>query len=170
VSLNDNGRVYLPISRKCYVCGDENPLGFNLRFYIEDGSVKSRFVIGPHRCGFESVAHGGVTATVLDECMSWAATRAVTRFCVTGELTVRYLRPVPSDIDLTVSAKATQSSRRLVHVEGRIRDDSGREYARAKGRFVPLSVKDTLTTADVLVYLGGEERLFDGLPREDASS
>jgi len=163
-----DGKTYLPVSRQCFVCGVENHAGLKTGFYIEDGFVKSRWRAQPHHCGYENVAHGGVTAAVMDECMGWAAARAMGRMCVTGELTIRYLLRVPGDRELVAAAEVVKSSRLLAIVKATLADDEGTVYARAEGRFLPVSVEETLAVDDALVYRGGEARLFDGLRQQQA--
>lgn len=159
----DAKRRYLPTSGRCFVCGEENAAGLQARFYVEDGVVKTRLRPRPHHCGFENIVHGGIIATLLDECMSWAATRAFGRLCVTGELTVRYLERVPCDRVLTVCAEVIKHNRRLAYVIGTLTDDGGVEYARAQSSFVAVSVEETLEVDERLVYRGDEERVFDKL-------
>ncbi len=154
---------YLPNSKGCFVCGEENPAGLQSRFYVEDGMVKMKLQPQAHHCGYANVVHGGVVAAAMDECMGWAASRAIKRMCYTGELTIRYLKRVPTDGDLVVCSEVKRSSRLLAHVEGRIVDAQGEVYARGEGRFLPLSVEDTLEVDDQLLYRGGEERVFDEL-------
>jgi len=59
-------RQRLPNSAGCYVCGNENPRGLQVRFDVEGGVVSARFV--PHRdhCGYNDRVHGGVIAALLD--------------------------------------------------------------------------------------------------------
>jgi len=83
--------------------------------------------------------------------------------CVTGELTIRYLLRVPGDRELIVTSEVVKASRILAYVKGALTDDEGTQYARAEGRFVPVSVEETLAVDDALVYRGGEARLFDAL-------
>ena len=156
-------KTYLPNSTYCFVCGEKNAAGLNTRFYVEEGVVKTPLTATPHHCGYRNVVHGGVTAAVLDECMGWAAARAIKRMCLTGELTIRYLKPVPCDGELTVCAEVAQAKRRFVRVTGRVVDEQGTEYVRAQGTFVPLSAEETLAVDGALLYRGGEERVFDEL-------
>ena len=153
----------LPTSPRCFVCGEHNPAGLHARFQVEDGLVKMPLTARDGHCGYPDVVHGGVLAAALDECMGWAAARAIQRMCVTGELTVRYLKPVPPGPGYTVYAEVLRSSRRLVHACAWITGPDGERYARAEGRFLPLSEADTLRIDDGLVYRGGEERVFDSL-------
>lgn len=161
--MNENGRRYLPNSQPCFVCGEENEAGLQTRFYVEGDVVKAPLSARTHHCGYENTIHGGVVAALLDECMGWAAARAVDRMCYTGELTVRYLRPSPADRALTACAEVVKAGRRMVRARGWIEDNEGAEYARAEGRFIPLTVEQTLEVDDHLLYHGDEERPFEEL-------
>ncbi|MBI2433310.1 MAG: PaaI family thioesterase [Candidatus Hydrogenedentes bacterium] len=156
-------RVYLPNSEACFVCGEENRAGLQVRFYVEDDVVKMPLTVREHHCGYKNVVHGGVVAAALDETMGWAAARSIKRMCITGELTVRYLQPVPADRELTVCGRTVRAHRRMVQTEGHIEDSQGAILARAEGRFLPLSVEETLQVDDALLYRGDEERVFDEL-------
>lgn len=163
MATTDHNRSYLPNSKTCFVCGEDNASGLRTRFYVEDGLVKMPLTAVEHHCGYENTVHGGVVAAALDECMGWAAARAIERMCVTAELTVRYIERVPVSPDLTVEAAVTRTHRRMVQTEARIVDGGGKVLARAEGRFLPLSPQETLEVDDALLYRGDEERVFDGL-------
>jgi uncharacterized protein (TIGR00369 family) len=109
------------------------------------------------------VLHGGVVAALLDETIAWAANRALARMTVTGELRVRYRKPVPGDREMLVWAEITKSNRRIAYGTGAIVDEQGEEYARAEGSFLPMSAEETLQIDEHLIYRGGEERVFDSL-------
>jgi uncharacterized protein (TIGR00369 family) len=158
-----NSKSYLPNSKSCFVCGEENAAGLQTRFYSEHDVVKAPLRPAGHHCGYANIVHGGVTAAILDECMGWAASRVIRRMCFTADLNIRYLKHVPGDRELTACARVLKSSKRLVQVQGWLEDADGVEYARAEGRFVPLSAEDTLKVDDALLYRGGEERVFDEL-------
>ena len=158
-----NGKTFLPNSGWCFVCGEENPAGLQTRFYVEDDRVKTRFNPREHHCGYKNVVHGGVVAAILDETMGWAAARAIERMCYTAELTVRYVANVPADRETTVVAEVLRANRRLAHVTAELVDDDGTVFARAEGRFTPLSVEETLLVDDMLNYRGDEERVFEKL-------
>ena len=163
MSLETNGRVYLPTSKTCFICGEENPAGLQARFYIEDNIVKADLNAQEHHCGYPNVLHGGVVAAILDETMGWAATYVIERMCYTADLSIRYLKPVPCDRTTTVATKVLRASKRLAEVEGEIRDEAGEVYVRGRGKFFPLSIERTLEVDDHLLYRGGEARLFDEL-------
>ena len=164
---NAGKKAFLPNSEGCFVCGEDNPAGLQTRFYVEDDRVKVTLSPQEHHCGYRNVVHGGVVAAVMDECMGWAAARAIGLMCYTADLTVRYLKPVPADRATTVITEVIRSNKRLAQVRGRLVEDAGVEYARAEGRFTPLSVEETLLVDDHLLYRGGEERIFDYLREGD---
>lgn len=156
-------KVYLPNSESCFACGESNVAGLQLRFFVEGNQTKAIFTPKPHHCGYPNVLHGGVVAALLDETMAWAANRAITRMTLTGELTVRYVKPVPGDRDIHASAEVTKVNRRLVYAAGALQDADGEVFARGEGRFLPLSAEQTLVIDDHLIYRGDEERVFDSL-------
>lgn len=167
-SANRNSMTYLPNSKKCFVCGEDNPAGLQIRFYVEDGLVKARWRPQAHHCGLANVVHGGVTATLLDECMAWAASRSFGRMCVTGELNVRFLKRVPGDQELLVCAEVVRPGRRIAHVRARLLDPTGEACAEAHGRFVPVSAEETLAVDDTLLYRAGDEHPFAALRAQHA--
>ncbi|HRI86823.1 MAG TPA: PaaI family thioesterase [Candidatus Hydrogenedentes bacterium] len=166
MSAENEQRVYLPNSRSCFVCGEENIAGLQLRFFVEGDRVKTLFNPKAHHCGYMNVVHGGIVAALLDETIAWAANRALARMTVTAELNLRYLRPVPGDRETIVWAEITKSNRRIAYGQGAIMDHTGETYAKAEGSFLPLSAEETLVIDGHLVYRGGEERVFDSLRAE----
>lgn len=163
----DAGRVYLPNSKTCFVCGEENLAGLRLRFFVEDGLVKALFRPKPHHCGYANVVHGGIVAALLDETMGWAANRALARMTLTGELVVRYLTPAPGDRESLVWAEITRTGKRLAHARSALQGHDGKVYARAEARFLPLSKEETRVIDGHLVYGKNVERVFQSLYEDD---
>lgn len=161
--MSESDKVMLPNSDWCFVCGEENEAGIQTQFYIEDGKVKSRIAPQKQHCGYKGVLHGGIVASVLDECMGWAAAVAIERMCVTGELTIRYIHKVPDDRELICITDVERSNKRLVLTVGELVDDSGKKYAEANGKFMPLTDEQTLEVDDMLKYRDGDARIFDAL-------
>src|SRR5215211_2330757 len=97
----------LPHTRGCVVCGRGNTVGLGLSLFVNPaiGVVRVNYTPRAPHIGFEGVVHGGVLATVIDEAMVWAATWAGKRFCLCGEMTVRYRAPAGVGRALTVEAR-----------------------------------------------------------------
>jgi len=144
-------REYLPHSSGCFLCGEENRSGVQARFFVEGNEVLARVILPPHLNGYKNVAHGGVVSALLDETMGWAAIV----FCekhpmyVTGELTVKFLSPVPVGTEIEVRSRLVEDAGRLANCEGEIRC-GGKVCARARGKFVPMSAEGT---SEVVSYL-----------------
>lgn len=132
--------IELPHTAGCLVCGRDNPHGLRLHLHVEEETarVQTTFTPEPHHIGFEGIVHGGVLATVLDEAMVWAATWRGRRFCVCGEMTVRFRRSPPIGQPLRIIAEVSQQRARLVQTIGNVLDTSGQVVATASGKYVPL--------------------------------
>ena len=163
IRMSASDKVMLPNSDWCFVCGEDNHAGLQTQFYLQEGKVKSRIVPQKHHCGFKGVLHGGVVASILDECMGWSAAVAIERMCVTAELTMRYIQNVPDDRDLTCVTDVERANKRLVLTVGELIDDEGTKYAEAKGKFTPLTDVQTIEVDDMLNYRDGDARVFDAL-------
>jgi len=131
----------LPHTRGCLVCGRDNAHGLQLNLHVDEagGVVTCSFVPASRHMGFDGIIHGGLLATVLDEAMVWAATWAAKRFCVCGEMTVRFRRNALVGRPLRVEAKVTSNRSRLIETEGTIHDDDGARLVEAFGKYVPVT-------------------------------
>src|SRR6185503_11109173 len=90
----DDHMTELPHTKSCFVCGESNAIGLNLRFETDGRVVQARFTPRQEHVGFKQTVHGGLTATVLDEIMVWACAVATKRFAFCAEFTVRFLKPL----------------------------------------------------------------------------
>jgi acyl-coenzyme A thioesterase PaaI-like protein len=163
--MNSTGREYIPHSTGCFLCGDENACGVRTKFYVEGDAVCTRIALPPHVNGYRNVAHGGVIAALLDESMGWAATvfGGLQRMYLTGELTVKYLAPVPVGEEIEVRSRLVEDAGRIAYGEGELLC-GGKVLVRAKGKFLPMSRE---ATAAVIPYLkfgmcGKYRTLLDG--------
>ena len=132
--------IELPHTRGCIVCGYDNSHGLHLHLNVDEqtGIVTTEFAPRAEHIGFEGIIHGGVLSTVLDEAMVWSATWAAKRFCVAGELNVRFRQSASVGQDLKVEARIASVRSRLIETEGLIRDASGKVLVEATGKYVPV--------------------------------
>ena len=151
------GRYELPHTRGWLVCGRDNPHGLHLHLHVdsETGVVTCAFTALATHIGFEGVVHGGVLATVLDEAMVWAATWAGKRFCVCGELNVRYKALATVGKPMVVEAKIVSARPRLIQTDGLIRDGEGNVLVTATAKYVPLPVEKNREFVGTLVDEAG---------------
>ena len=132
---------------RCFGCGPANPSGLKLRFYETDDGVESEYVVPSDLDGAPGIVHGGIQATLLDEVMCMTKYAKAGTGVVTGELTVRYLRPAPSGAPLLLAGRITETRGNSFFIAGSIRlADGGEELTRARGRFFAAAPSDTQET------------------------
>ncbi len=133
-------RIKIPESNSCFVCGRENPIGLKLTSYKEeDGTITSRFSIGKEYTGWKNIVHGGIISTILDEVMVWAPWALTGDYYFTGEMTVRFIKPLTAGKEVTATARTENSRRRVVETSAELKDDEGTVYATAKGKYISIS-------------------------------
>ena len=133
----------LPHSHSCFVCGDSNPAGFKLRAETDGRIVRAEFSFRPEHVGFQQTVHGGLSATLLDELMSWACAVGAKRFAYCAELSVRYLHPVRPNARLVAVAELAANRRnRLFETKAELRDRGGVLLATATGKYLPLKARE----------------------------
>ena len=132
--------IELPHTGNCLVCGRGNPHGLKLSLHVDPptGEVRTAFRPSGDHIGFEGIVHGGLLATVLDEAMVWAATWAGRRFCVCGEMNVRFRESARVGDELEVIAKVDVARSKLITTTGEVRRADGAVLAVATGKYVPV--------------------------------
>ncbi len=126
--------------RRCFGCGPAHPVGLRVRCFKTAEGVAVPIVISPEYEGPPGTAHGGIVAAYLDEVLAGAVARATGRSSVTGELTVRYVKPVPTETPILGLGRVVLDHGRYVDVEGRLEElGSERLLATARGRFFPIA-------------------------------
>lgn len=129
----------LPHTLSCFVCGEANPLGLQLKFETDGRVVRARFCPRPEHIGFRHTVHGGILATLLDETMVWACAVPTRRFAYCAEFTVRYLKPARPLEEIIVTAELTENRRhKLFLARGELRDTQDTVLATATGKYLPI--------------------------------
>jgi uncharacterized protein (TIGR00369 family) len=121
--------------RMCFVCGENNPIGLKLRLRTdaERGESAAEVTFPAHFQGWAGVVHGGLVATVLDEALIYAAGARGFK-CVTGEVTVRYVKPASTGAAYSLKGRFVEDKGRIVLAESSLFDTDGQEVARAAGK------------------------------------
>ena len=119
----------------CLMSGSRNPNSLGLVFHLEDdGSVRASFQAHDGLQGYDGIMHGGFIAALLDSAMTNCLFLNGAR-ALTGELKVRYRKPVPSDALLDLHAWIVSSGSRLFVLESELRC-SGEVMAAARAKFM----------------------------------
>jgi uncharacterized protein (TIGR00369 family) len=127
----------LPNFQGCFVCGDRNPSGLAVRFWTDGEIVRTTFTPQEPQMGYRGITHGGVLASLLDETMGWAPCVINGRFCVSVELNVRYLRPLPVGTEVRITGRLVRSRSRIWETEGEVSGADGTVYAKRRDAMFP---------------------------------
>jgi uncharacterized protein (TIGR00369 family) len=119
---------------RCFACGAANTRGLRLVPRNENGEAVAEFRPDPDLEGYPGVVHGGLIGTVLDEVMVWAARYGAGTTAVTGEMTVRYVKPVRTGTVYIGRGRVLENKGRLILTEGTLTDGSGEVFARAQAK------------------------------------
>lgn len=130
----------LPHTKSCFVCGDSNPIGLQLKFETDGRLVRTVFTPREEHIGFKHVIHGGILATLLDEIMVWACVAQTRRVAYCAELTVRFQKPARPGAPLTVEAELVNNRRnKLFEARAWVRSAEGELLSEATGKYLPVS-------------------------------
>ena len=125
------------ISRCCFACGPDNPIGLKLDIEGDGKRVTTRFRPRREHEGWEGMLHGGIIATLLDELVAWICKKNGID-ALTAKLEIRYRKPARIGEELLAYAE-------LVEYRGRI--------VKAKARVVGTK-EETVAEADALLLRG----------------
>jgi hypothetical protein len=103
----------------CFGCGSSNPHGLHIKsFWHEDGEhVMAEYLPEAQYCGWPDLVYGGMIAMLVDCHSNWTAMAYHYRLeqrevaslprihCVTGNLGIKFIKPTPMGIPLTLRAK-----------------------------------------------------------------
>ena len=140
------------------MCGhpSKNPAALNVRFKVVDGGVQVRHTLDKRQEGYKGICHGGVQSALLDETLGWAVAVERKRFFVTMELNVRFVRPLPVDIEIIVNGRTLEHKSRMSTAEGEIMDADGTVYAKATAKYYLMDDEKAKTVNDYLLFQDGD--------------
>lgn len=146
-----------PNSHDCVVCGLRNGAGLQAAFYdtSSDAGVPEilvRFTARSWHQGYPGRLHGGLAAGILDEAICRAINSAgadgdPTIWGVAVDLSTRFLKPVPLEVELTARGRISRDRRRLFEGTGEIYLPDGTVAVTAEGRYARLDL-DQISAVD----------------------
>lgn len=98
-----------------------------MHFYITaPGEVEARFSVPDKYQGYPGIVHGGIIASMLDETIGRVFMEGdPPRFMVTGELKIRYKKPVPVNTPLILKGHKVKDNGRVGQAIGEIVGPNG---------------------------------------------
>lgn len=128
---------------RCFACGPENAIGLHLHFEPDGDGVVARTQLRGDFQGWQGIAHGGIAMALLDEAMAHASGAAGHRG-VTASINVRFRKPVPLDVPLTVRGNVQWTRRKVLGLHAEIRDERDTVLAEGEGHFVSMGPLDAV--------------------------
>lgn len=112
----------------CYGCGPANKDGLHINSFPDGDSLVCQWEPDPKYQAFPGALYGGLIGCLLDCHCNWTASWHLMNkngtdkppCTVTAELTVKFLRPTPSNAPLRMVARVVQSKERSATVEGQL--------------------------------------------------
>jgi acyl-coenzyme A thioesterase PaaI-like protein len=120
----------------CFACGELNEHGLHLQLHTSPEGSWTELVLEPRFQGWDSVAHGGIACTILDEVMAWSVIGRGT-WGVTARLNVAFRRPIPTGRAIRAEGWVVELHRRALRTAGRVLDvATGEVLATAEATFI----------------------------------
>jgi len=117
------------------MCGGQNPWSLGLRFTAGDrDTVCARFQAHPGLQGYDGILHGGIISALLDAAMTHCLFHLGVQ-AITGELNVRFLKPISCRALLDMRAWVVYARPPLYRVAAEIVHESC-VMARAEAKFM----------------------------------
>ncbi|MCP4632496.1 MAG: PaaI family thioesterase [candidate division Zixibacteria bacterium] len=133
------GKLY--VYENCIVCGDRNPIGFNIEFKHGDGFVYGIVNPGINFEGYGDVIHGGISSTFLDEVMV-KALFSIDVIAITMEINIRFRKPVKTGMEITIKGYPGEVKSRVALARGEILLPDKSVAVEADGKFYILKDKE----------------------------
>ncbi|MEM9412238.1 MAG: PaaI family thioesterase [Planctomycetota bacterium] len=131
----------------CFGCGPANEKGLQIKSFVAGEKVIATFSPQSHHQAFEGMVNGGIIGSLLDCHMNWTAAWQLMRnhesemppCTVTGEFTVSFKAPTPSDAELKLEAWVEQSDMKKASIKSTL---TFNDQVSATGRGVFIAVRE----------------------------
>jgi acyl-coenzyme A thioesterase PaaI-like protein len=128
MKLEDNGY--------CFVCGERNRHGFNLKFTIDEDNVMwTKFTPARYHQGFKDMVHGGIIGLILDEVMVNLAWR-LKRHVISAELNIKLRKPVRPGEKLLFRGWIDKEARKIIYTKAEAKNEYGAVVATATAKCI----------------------------------
>ena len=105
-----------------FVSGTENPEGMKIHPVVKNNMVQIKYTFEKRFEGGPGLVHGGILAAAIDDLMGYA-TVIHNHMCVTANLSVNYISPVPVEKEFELLAWVTKLDGKKVSAESIIKLD-----------------------------------------------
>ena len=135
LNLTPKTPLYKTWQGNCFGCSPQNDHGLKLSFTHVPGYCYTEYKIASNFCGFETMSHGGIVATLLDEAAGWTIMSNLLRFAFTMEANIKFLKPVPLNTKLLVVGNIESEQGQNIVIESCIYLENGLLLAEMKSKW-----------------------------------
>lgn len=145
----------------CFGCCPDNPLGVGMEFFEDGDDVVCFWKPQAHYQGWIDTLHGGIQATLMDECASWVVFRKLQTTGVTSRLEVKYRRPVmTTESQITVRARLQEMRRNVATICVTIENSRGEVCSEGSAVYFTFPAEKAREMGFTECVTEGEELLF----------
>ena len=120
----------------CFVCGEENRNGLQLRIERDgDKGVKTQVVADHRYRGWAHYLHGGVIGLIFDEHLGWNA-RYLGYDAMTARMEVRYRRPIPVGSRVMFKGTVEKETNKILEMRTHAYLEDGSLAAEGRGKMM----------------------------------
>ena len=130
-------------SKMCMVCGLENKLALQARFYgLDNGELVALFTPKEEHQSYPGRMHGGIAATILDETIGRAVMTPENQIWgVTIDFSIKLRKPIPLDEELRVVGRISSETGRKFEGTGEILLANGDVAVEGYGKYLKLPIE-----------------------------
>jgi len=107
----------------CFGCSPNNIVGLKMQFYEDNDEIISDWEPDINYQGWNSILHGGIQCTLIDEIASWYIFVKLKTFGVTSHLDIKLKKPVNISLGkISLRAKLHEMKRNIAFIDVKLFD------------------------------------------------
>lgn len=118
----------------CFVCGDKNKRGLNVRFYSSGGKAKAEYTPTREFEGYRDILHGGIISSLLDEVMIQALiAQGILTF--TTQIEIKFKKPARIGEKLLLEGEVLEDKGKIIITKGKAAKKDGTIVAVSSAKY-----------------------------------
>lgn len=131
--------------RYCFACGEKNPIGMKLQFFLKNDFIETSFVFPKEFQGYKDTVHGGMISLLLDEVMVNLPWKKYQVPVVSAEINVKLKKPLKIGEKVIARAWIEKERRKIFYVKGIVmKEETSEIIAEATAVCVKVEIKQIL--------------------------
>lgn len=123
MSKSDTSDEMIQAATMCFACGKDNPIGLQIKFFVEGNECNAEFTPNENHVGWEDTVHGGIIYSALDDVTANVLYQQE-RKAHTARCEIRYRRAARVGETLLLRGWIEKEKGRLVLLKGEARRKS----------------------------------------------